>query len=268
MSHPSVLRFGRNTRGRDFVIGDLHGAYGLLRQALAAVRYDELHDRLFSVGDLIDRGPDSADVLEVLALPGFHAIRGNHEQMLLDTINDFGIDTTVLTPIHLRNGMGWWLETPIERRRAIAAATARLPVVMEVATERGTVGLVHADVPSSMDWTRFVAAIERGEEEAVQCALWSRRRVEQDDDRGVAGIDRVFVGHTPMRAGVQRLGNVYFVDTGAVFGAYGNATGAGLTMANLMASTQKLAGTRPGLHLLNTIDEALPDAPFSRYAVS
>ena len=47
-----------NTQGRDFLIGDLHGYYQALMQALEEVAFDPDTDRLISVGDLIDRGPD------------------------------------------------------------------------------------------------------------------------------------------------------------------------------------------------------------------
>ncbi len=45
-----------NRRGRDFVVGDLHGYLGALQDALARAGFDPGCDRLFSTGDLIDRG--------------------------------------------------------------------------------------------------------------------------------------------------------------------------------------------------------------------
>jgi serine/threonine protein phosphatase 1 len=45
----------------------------------------------------------------------------------------------------------------------------------------------------------------------------SRERIAALDDSGVMDVDRVFVGHTPVRAPVS-LGNVHYIDTGAVFG--------------------------------------------------
>ena len=78
-------RFARNAAGRDFVVGDIHGMFPALRELLARAGFDEECDRLFSVGDLIDRGPRSREALEWLAQPWFHAVRGNHEQLLLDS---------------------------------------------------------------------------------------------------------------------------------------------------------------------------------------
>ena len=48
-----------NKVGRDFVVGDVHGMFDRVAQALTKVQFNPSRDRLFSVGDLIDRGPQS-----------------------------------------------------------------------------------------------------------------------------------------------------------------------------------------------------------------
>ena len=62
-------RFARNERGRDFAVGDIHGCFSDLARGLKAIGFDEKADRLFSVGDLVDRGPESTHALEWLASP-------------------------------------------------------------------------------------------------------------------------------------------------------------------------------------------------------
>ena len=52
-----VQRFTQNTRGRDFVVGDLHGCFDHLRVMLEHIQFNRVTDRLFCVGDLVDRGP-------------------------------------------------------------------------------------------------------------------------------------------------------------------------------------------------------------------
>lgn len=267
MSAPHICRFERNRLGRDFVIGDLHGMVELLFSAMDQVGYDPACDRIFSVGDLIDRGPDSHRAAEVLRIPGVYAVKGNHEYMLLDVVDAFGIESQTLPEIYVRNGLGWWRDTPIARRREIIDAIRDLPLVMQVETERGSVGFVHAEVPAGMTWQQFCTAIDRGGEAIIELATWSRERVKAGDERGVSGIGRVFVGHTPMSAGVQRLGNVYYVDTGAVFGALRGNQGAGLTFANIVMSTNQLQGATPAASLLNLVDSAAtPRTPFGAYA--
>jgi hypothetical protein len=79
-----VARYATNTRGRDFVVGDLHGCRALLDRLLREVNFRPESDRLFSVGDLIDRGPESMSCLDLLDEPWCHGVLGNHEVMLID----------------------------------------------------------------------------------------------------------------------------------------------------------------------------------------
>lgn len=82
--HPPLVRvLPSNQIGRDFVVGDLHGCFDLLDRLLDHVRFDPACDRLFSVGDLIDRGPDSLRSLGFLGAPWFYAMKGTREHMLL-----------------------------------------------------------------------------------------------------------------------------------------------------------------------------------------
>jgi len=78
------LMVSANTSGRDFVVGDLHGCLDLLDIELAHFGFDPADDRLFSVGYLIDGGPDSMSRLRLLHKPWFFAVRDSHERMLLD----------------------------------------------------------------------------------------------------------------------------------------------------------------------------------------
>lgn len=56
---PLVRRFDRNPLGRDLIVGDAHGCLTKPRASLDAVGFNLERDRLFSVGDLVDRGPES-----------------------------------------------------------------------------------------------------------------------------------------------------------------------------------------------------------------
>jgi len=70
--------------GRDFVIGDLHGAMPAFRNLLREIHFDPTKDRMFSVGDLVDRGPNSLECLELIREPWFFCTLSNHEQMMLE----------------------------------------------------------------------------------------------------------------------------------------------------------------------------------------
>ena len=73
--------------GRTIAIGDIHGCATALRALLSSLEL-ATEDTLVILGDAIDRGPDSRNVLDQLLTIRqschFVPILGNHEQMLLD----------------------------------------------------------------------------------------------------------------------------------------------------------------------------------------
>jgi serine/threonine protein phosphatase 1 len=72
---------------RTFFVGDLHGRKDLLDDELARIDFrPENGDVLISVGDLIDYNSGSMELLKLFRTPGFHAVLGNHECFMLDTI--------------------------------------------------------------------------------------------------------------------------------------------------------------------------------------
>ena len=66
--------------------GDIHGCLEQLRRKLWHCRFDPWRDLLISVGDVIDRGPQSLRCLQLLEQHWVCAVRGNHEQMAMDAL--------------------------------------------------------------------------------------------------------------------------------------------------------------------------------------
>jgi serine/threonine protein phosphatase 1 len=79
---------------KTFVIGDIHGRRAQLSMLLEALPRDGASDSLVFLGDLIDRGPDAPGVVsDILGLQRANpqrviTLRGNHEQMMLDFIDE------------------------------------------------------------------------------------------------------------------------------------------------------------------------------------
>ena len=148
---PRVTQHTLNTKGRDLIVADVHGCYDSLMRVLELAKFDPACDRLFSVGDLIDRGPKSWEVLQLIKEPWMFAVRGNHEDMLLSALEKFesvyhsGDD-------FLPNGGRWILELTdaqmTELQTTLAEQISALPHVRTLLDDRGQVAchVAHAEL--------------------------------------------------------------------------------------------------------------------------
>jgi len=62
-----------------WVVGDVHGCAREFGDLLDEIRFDPAGDELWSVGDLVNTGPDSLGVLRILRDAGGRAVIGNHD---------------------------------------------------------------------------------------------------------------------------------------------------------------------------------------------
>ena len=77
------------TKKRILVISDIHGCYEEFCNLLEKVRYDSSQDQLILLGDYVDRGEKSRQVIDKvmeLVLSGAVALRGNHDNYLLSLV--------------------------------------------------------------------------------------------------------------------------------------------------------------------------------------
>jgi serine/threonine protein phosphatase 1 len=208
-----VQRFERNTVGRDFAVGDVHGCFTALHCALDATGFDPAVDRLFSVGDLVDRGPESHLVCEWLDKPWFHPVQGNHEDMAIRYVDPGQRDRDH----YMMNGGAWLIGATRDEQIGFALWMSLMPYAIEVETEQGIVGIVHADV-AGRTWTEMVEKFEKAESKnqlkrVTEMTLWCRDRISLEDHSGIPDVRAVIVGHTPLKRPAV-LGNVYHIDTG------------------------------------------------------
>lgn len=152
--------FKANTVGRDFVVGDIHGVLPVFNKLLSELKFDKSVDRMFSVGDLVDRGPDSLGVLKLLDEKWFFSVQGNHEQMMFEAY-----DNNYMAGSWVSNGGGWGLEglnefitwkhsgpgktlsKSAKTLRRLAEKASKRPFVITVKTRDGeNVHIIHAEL--------------------------------------------------------------------------------------------------------------------------
>ena len=167
--NPRVIAHPANLQGRDFIVGDLHGHPDVLYRLMDHVGFDYDTDRLFSVGDLVDRGPNSAWALELLDAPWLYPVLGNHDAMLLATLNlghvremrrEEAQRTAAYAELFTRNG-GWdWLRLywrDEERCERWRSALAQVPLVRIVDAEHtapaGRFQVLHAELAAERENT-------------------------------------------------------------------------------------------------------------------
>jgi serine/threonine protein phosphatase 1 len=210
-----------------YAIGDIHGRYDLLVELLAAIAQDgepalrEKPPVLVFLGDYIDRGPDSAKVVEALTWLerrrdySLRFLKGNHEKTLLDFLEDpaVAVDWLRFGGIETLQSYGVEAPTPegplpafVEARDALLrnmpAAHLRFYERLETFLEIGDYVFVHAGIRAGR------TIMEQSEEDM----LWIR-----DEFIGSPGpFERVVVhGHTWFDERPRLLQHRIGVDTGA-----------------------------------------------------
>lgn len=202
-----------------YVTADIHGSFSLLWGALKELGFSPGKDQLYSLGDLVNRGAESASVLQWLQKPWFKAIRGNHEAMVIRAWSQPD-DKENLDLLRSVNGH-WWFDLPKAQQEQVANGLASLPYYRQVNVGDKVLGLVHADVPEEGTWQTFCESLDQHDEDAIEVALWARGRWREAVSRGVPedclvpvkGIDAVFLGHSPVEQ-PTKIGNVIFADCG------------------------------------------------------
>ena len=204
------LKISHNKSGRDFVVGDLHGCYDLLMRKMSDVDFDTSRDRLFSVGDLIDRGSKSFECLKLIDQHWFFACVGNHEELFAESfLNPLEHVRLANYDCWMGNG-GEWSKKHSEQELLPYVKYIResMPYAITIGHgEKYPVGICHAQ-PPSRDWSDV-------EKESMWPTMtWARTKVKKEDLWSVRDMYMTYHGHSIVYA-PRKLGNTVFIDTGA-----------------------------------------------------
>jgi serine/threonine protein phosphatase 1 len=191
-----------------FAIGDIHGCYDQLLDLLDRIPIDWSCDRLVFMGDYIDRGPKSFEVVDYLVglqdrHPRIVFLKGNHEQMLADYLS--GKDRMT----YLYNGGRQTLDSYLKHagpnaQYPIPPAHLRFFESLALYYETEDYIFVHAGLRQDLPL----------DQQDPEDMLWIR---EKFIDTKYEFGKRVVFGHTPLQEPLVEH-NKIGIDTGAVYG--------------------------------------------------
>ena len=188
----------------------MHGHFPTLEKLLKIIKFDSTNDRLFSVGDLIDKGPASEQALEWINNRFDGVTKGNHERGVMDYFRH-PKRYPFLTPDEQ-----WIEKIPLEAYPTWARTLNGLPTAITVNTNHGAMGIVHADAPTrqwdvarklfeeSTSWDN-IALLGFDEGPPIRA---QRRQIP------IKGIRALVHGHLPHKE-VDHADNRWGIDTGA-----------------------------------------------------
>lgn len=209
-----VKIWDKEIKGKLWAVGDIHGCYNLLMTRLKEIGFDFENDLLVAVGDLVDRGAQNIECIELLSKPWFTSVRGNHEDLCIG-----GLHNESYKRCHVANGGEWFYMLDGQAMYNIAKTFAELPVVLEISHNGKKFGFVHGHIEQN-NWGEFKETFTQEPtafRDPSELAMWGRDRLDEDKNQytHVSGIDAVILGHTVTQKPCKR-DNCYWIDTGAV----------------------------------------------------
>jgi len=192
------------------IIGDTHGCIKTLKALVKKLP----HRDICLLGDLVDRGPDSAEVVKYVRENNFKTVKGNHEEMMLvaNHPNRHFSDVMLWENNGGINTKNSYLKFPKEQMEDDLKWMSTLPLYIEYTNKKGQ-HYIMSHSNTNYVWDKR----ESSPKEFQNWALWSREFGEDwADNQGNIGDSINVVGHT-VQTGPKRIKNILFLDTGCVF---------------------------------------------------
>ena len=193
---------------RIYAVGDIHGCYEKLMALMDKLDIDFDTDILVFLGDYIDRGPSSFEVVEYLValkklFPKTVFLKGNHEEMLENYLS--GIDKMT----YLVNGGQQTLDSYLSRPRQPDD-----PLIPQEHLDFFNSLLLYYETENYIFVHAGLKIQVPLEEQTVEDLLWIRNKfIQTKHDFG----KQIVFGHTPLPEPLLQP-NKIGIDTGAVYG--------------------------------------------------
>ena len=219
-----------------YIIGDVHGCFNTLLELIKQFPNKEKSQICF-VGDVIDRGLFSCDVVELIMQNGYKMVMGNHERRLLSNKFEF-LNNKVPFDRSWFFGNGGeatyrsYLGQSTEFKQRHVDFLESRPVYLEFKDYKTQNG-EHLVVSHSAVGNMWELRNDKYASEEFKRHLLSGR----GDEMQVSGIFNIY-GHTPVRE-VKFYKNSADIDTGCVFNEVGFDKLSALEFPSMKIYTQR-----------------------------
>lgn len=219
-----------------YIIGDVHGCFNTLLELIKQFPNKEKSQICF-VGDVIDRGLFSCDVVELIMQNGYKMVMGNHERRLLSNKFEF-LNNKVPFDRSWFFGNGGeatyrsYLGQSVEFKQRHVDFLESRPVYLEFKDYKTQNG-EHLVVSHSAVGNMWELRNDKYASEEFKRHLLSGR----GDEMQVSGIFNIY-GHTPVRE-VKFYKNSADIDTGCVFNEVGFDKLSALEFPSMKIYTQR-----------------------------
>ncbi|PJZ31353.1 metallophosphoesterase [Leptospira kmetyi] len=187
---------------RDIVIGDIHGCYDELMSLLKALNFSEETDRIISVGDIVDRGPDSVKVYQFFKENPKHiVVMGNHENKHHNQVLSYSQE---IVKVQFGTRYPEFLEW-----------VRKLPYYYETESAIIVHAAIEPDVPLKDQKKEVLMGSTSGEK-------YLTNKIGSEDWTSLYQVQKpVLFGHRVVGDVAQMYGDkIYGLDTGACFGGF------------------------------------------------
>lgn len=214
-----------------YVMSDIHGYYNSFIKMLEKINFNN-EDKLYVIGDLIDRGPSSLKIIEYCRRhDNIEVLKGNHEYMLEMANKDRG-----LRKCWLRSGGDITLDEleesykdDSEYEKSLNEWVENLPLFESVKVNGNEFFLTHAGISKDL-FNTYRKKFKLGKWHKIDLLdlfEWAVNYLDYDENnilwsKGIFGSkftftrDYLVIGHTPTKSKkIEKINKVYNIDCGS-----------------------------------------------------
>ena len=219
---------------KEYVCSDLHGQYEVYKDIIDKIGEN---DKLYILGDVIDRGPDGMKILQDIAKRQENGqvefFVGNHEYMMIQALFLGNSEVEKIWTSESNGGKKTKEEfekLPDQEKNKIRNLLLNSLVYKEINADHEKLYLVHAKAIQNTNKKKESVKdfLETGRQKELEMAVWTRKGDQKTDQSGEVwkdeeiGKNNVYsiIGHTPTNGMIEISKGYVNIDCGASY--FGN----------------------------------------------